>query len=46
MEDLNIYPGHWEDPENYQWLMDAFAELRHHFAAAADKKAGMALWII
>jgi hypothetical protein len=46
MEDLEIYPGHWDDPENCEWLMAAFAEVRGYFAAAADKQAGMAFWII
>jgi hypothetical protein len=40
-----VYPGHWEDPDNLEWLADAFEDVRRYFDQASASGEAMLLYL-
>lgn len=43
MEAEKIYPGQWDEPDNQEWLLEAFDEVKTYYAQARDRGYGMLL---
>ena len=41
----DIYAGHWDDPEELQWIMDAFRRVKSYFSEAARLSHGMLMFV-
>lgn len=46
MEEMRLYPGGWDEPENREWLLDAFDELKAYYARARGLGHGMLLFLV
>jgi hypothetical protein len=46
MEEMRLYPGGWDEPENREWLLDAFDELKAYYGKARDQGHGMLLFLV
>jgi hypothetical protein len=45
MERLEIYPGAWEEPENREWLAEAFAEVLGFYTRVAARGNAVLLYL-
>jgi len=45
MNQLEIYPGNWEEEDNLEWLIDAFRDVKIYFRAAAREGQAMILYL-
>ena len=43
MDGEKIYPGHWDDPDSADWMIDTFDEVKAYYAQARDRGYGMLL---
>lgn len=46
MEEMRLYPGGWDAPENREWLLEAFDELKAYYGRARDRGHGMLLLLV
>lgn len=46
MEAARLYPGGWDEPENREWLLDAFDEVKAYYAEARGRGHGMLLYLV
>ena len=45
MDRLKVYPGHWDDPENREWLAEAFGDVRNFYEKIAAKGNAVLLYL-
>jgi hypothetical protein len=45
MEELRIYPGGWDDAENLEWLLEAFAEVSTFYRGSAERGNAVLLYL-
>lgn len=43
MDQQKIYPGHWDDPDSADWMIDTFDEVKAYYAQARERGYGMLL---
>lgn len=43
MEGEKVYPGQWSEPDNEEWLLEAFDDVKAYYTAARDRGYGMLL---
>jgi hypothetical protein len=41
----SVYPGHWEDPDNREWVAGAFQKVSEYFREAAAAGEAMLLYL-
>ena len=45
MDRLKVYPGHWSDPENREWLTEAFADVLDFYTSVAARGNAVLLYL-
>ena len=46
LQAADVYPGGWDDPENREWLLRAFDELRDFYAAVASRGNAVLIYLV
>lgn len=41
----NVYPGGWDDPDNLEWLIEAFGKIRSFYRGAAARGSAALLFV-
>jgi hypothetical protein len=41
----SVYPGGWEEPDNLEWLLEAFDDVRAFYRDAAARASAVLLFI-